>query len=130
MLANRDVVATIAVKDLDAAARFYEGTLGLSRIPRDADDDAILYRSGSSAVLVYTSQFAGTNQATSASWGVGDDLDQVIDDLKSKGVAFERYDMPGVAREGDVHVMGNLRAAWFRDPDGNNLNLVNEELPH
>ena len=48
-----------------------------------------------------------------------------IKTLKDKGVKFEHYDMPDVKMEGDVHVMGKLKAAWFKDPDGNILNLVN-----
>ena len=84
-----------------------------------------MYKCGSSQLFVYPSEFAGTNKATAASWVVGDDLDKIIADLKSKGVKFEQYDMPNVTREGDVHVMGEMRAAWFKDPDGNMLNLVN-----
>jgi predicted lactoylglutathione lyase len=53
-------------------------------------------------------------------------LDLVIDELKANGVTFEHYDMPGMKVEGDVHVMGEMRAAWFKDPDGNILNLVNQ----
>ena len=92
------------------------------------DPEAILYRSGNSAVLVYRSQYAGTNQATAASWAVGDDLDAVVEELRSKGVSFEHYDLPGATREGDVHVMGDLRAAWFKDPDGNILNIANQSM--
>jgi len=128
MLESKDVIATIAVKDLEAASKFYEGTLGLSRMGPSPDPTAITYQSGRSGVLVYQSQYAGTNQATSASWAVGDDLDAVVDDLRSKGVKFEQYDLPGLTREGDVHVMGELRAVWFKDPDGNILNLVNQAM--
>ena len=77
-------------------------------------------------VFVYPSEFAGTNKATAISWGVGDDMEAIISDLKGKGVTFEHYDsLPGVTMQGDVHVMGDLKAAWFKDPDGNILNLVN-----
>jgi len=129
MLASTPVIATIAVKDIDAAAKFYEETLGLRRSDRPSPDPtAVVYQSGNTGILVYQSQFAGTNQATYASWGVGDELDSVIDDLRSKGVSFEQYDIPGVTREGDVHVMNGLRAAWFKDPDGNILNISNESM--
>lgn len=123
MLGDKTAAATIAVKDMDIAKKFYEGTLGLTK----AGDDpgGILYKSGDSTVFVYQSEFAGTNKATSASWGVGDALNSVIDDLKAKGVAFEKYEIPGATHEGDVHVLGELKAAWFKDPDGNILNIVN-----
>lgn len=124
MLRDKTAVATIAVKDMEAAKKFYEGTLGLTK----ASDDpgGILYKSGNSNVFIYQSEFAGTNKATAASWGVGDDLESVIEGLKAKGVSFESYDIPGATKQGDVHVMGELKVAWFKDPDGNILNIVNK----
>ena len=58
-----------------------------------------------------------------AAWQVAD-LDAEVSALRSRGITFERYDMPGVTREGDIHSFGNRRAAWFKDPEGNILNLV------
>jgi len=58
-------------------------------------------------------------------WTVGDDVEGVARALKSKGVTFEHYDMPGMTREGDVHVAGDMRVAWFKELDGNILNIVN-----
>ncbi|HZO96973.1 MAG TPA: VOC family protein [Gaiellaceae bacterium] len=130
MLGAKNAMATLAVKNLEAARDFYEGTLGLTEIqggPSEAG--AAVYKSGASAVLVYESAYAGTNQATAASWGVGDEFDAIVRDLKERGVAFEHYDdLPGTTREGDVHAMGELKAVWFKDPDGNILNLVNEAI--
>jgi catechol 2,3-dioxygenase-like lactoylglutathione lyase family enzyme len=125
MLGNHEVGATLPVRDLDAARTFYEGTLGL-KPAMDQSPEAVVYASGSSTVLVYRSDYAGTNQATAATWAVGDELDSVIDDLRSKGVSFEHYDLPETTREGDVHVMGDTRGAWFKDPDGNIIALVNQ----
>ena len=124
MLGDRDAAATLAVSDLDRARAFYEDTLGLT--PAMENPGAVLYRSGASIVLVYPSAYAGTNQATAASWAVGDDFDAIVDGLRGKGVAFERYDdLPDTTREGDVHLMGEFKSAWFKDPDGNILNLTN-----
>jgi catechol 2,3-dioxygenase-like lactoylglutathione lyase family enzyme len=122
MLSDRNAAATIAVKDTKSARRFYEGALGLKPDPSE-EDSVLTYRSGSSTVFVYESEFAGTNKATSATWVV-DDVDKIVRDLKAKGVSFEHYDMPGMVLEGDVHVMGDHRAAWFKDPDGNILSVV------
>ena len=129
MLGDKSAVATIAISDMDRARDFYESTLGLTPMEGGAppDEGAIVYRSGSSAVLVYQSRYAGTNQATTASWVVGDDFDSIVEDLRNKGVSFERYDdLPGTTRDGDIHVMGELRSVWFKDPDGNILNLINQ----
>jgi catechol 2,3-dioxygenase-like lactoylglutathione lyase family enzyme len=130
MLGDKDAAATLAVKDIDTARNFYENTLGLTQIENGSPDPtAVLYRSGSSAVLVYQSGYAGTNQATAASWAVGDEFDAIVQSLQEKGVTFERYDdLPGTTRDGDVHVMGDLKAVWFKDPDGNILNLVNQSM--
>lgn len=119
MLADNDIAAVLAVKNLEAAKEFYEGKLGLQK---DGDDPGgIFYKSGNSRVLVYESQYAGTNQATAAGWHVKD-LEAVVAELKSKGVTFEHYDMPGVTREGDIHDWdGKFKAVWFKDPDGNIL---------
>jgi catechol 2,3-dioxygenase-like lactoylglutathione lyase family enzyme len=126
MLGAKDAAATLAVSDLQRAREFYENTLGLElhqELP-----GAVTYRSGRSVVLVYPSEYAGTNQATAASWAVGDDFDAIVEDLRAKGISFEQYDLPETTRDGDVHVMGEMRAVWFKDPDGNILNLVNQTM--
>jgi len=129
MLGDKSAAATLAVKDIARARDFYENTLGLSEMEDGPPDpSAVLYRSGESAVLVYESGLAGTNQATAASWSVGADFDGIAEGLKEKGVTFEHYDLPGTTRDGDVHVIGELRAVWFKDPDGNILNLVNQSM--
>jgi hypothetical protein len=73
-------------------------------------------------IQVYPSGYAGTNQATAATWEVAD-IQAAIDDLKSKGVSFEHFDMPPEAGEwqGDMLVSNSEKAAWFKDPDGNTL---------
>jgi catechol-2,3-dioxygenase len=125
MLGNKETIATVAVKDLDRASRFYEDALGLKRVGAEGAE-AVVYKTGGSTLLVYRSQFAGTNKATAATWNVGPDIAQVVNVLKAKGVSFERYDMPGAKLEGDVHVMGHMKNAWFKDPDGNIHALTNQ----
>ena len=123
MLRETDAVATLAVKDLGVAARFYEETLGLSRAGAD-DNEVIVFESGDTTINVYRSSFAGTNKATALTWPV-DDVDDVVRTLKGKGVKFEHYDLPDTRREGDVHISGDIKVAWFKDPDGNILSVVN-----
>ena len=125
MLANKDAMATIAVKDIGAAKKFYEKTLGFAPVG-DMGEDVVTLRSGKSTIVVYRSDFAGTNKATSATWGVGGEMDAIVKTLQQKGVPFEHYDMPGMRRDGDVHVFGDFKAAWFKDPDGNILHINNQ----
>jgi catechol 2,3-dioxygenase-like lactoylglutathione lyase family enzyme len=124
MLGDKAATANLAVKDLKKARKFYEGTLGLKPIDTEGEE-LIVFRSGNSTVNVYRSKFAGTNQATAVTWAVGDELDDVVRNLKAKGVTFEHYDMPDTKLQGDVHIAGDMKVAWFKDPDGNILNLIN-----
>jgi catechol 2,3-dioxygenase-like lactoylglutathione lyase family enzyme len=123
MLRDKDAVANLAVKDLKAARKFYEGTLELEPVGSEGDE-LVVYRSGKSTLNVYRSKEAGTNKATAVTWTVGDDVNAVVQALKAKGVTFEHYDMPGLTLEGDVHVGYGMKVAWFKDPDGDILNIV------
>ena len=73
---------------------------------------------------MYRSIFAGTNKATALTWAV-DDVEEIVRTLKAKGVTFDHYDLPQTKREGDVHVAGEHKIAWFKDPDGNILSVMN-----
>lgn len=123
MLKNANVMPTIAVKDLAVARRFYEGTLGLEAT--DSGEPSVLaLRSGNSMLMVYESQYAGTNKATAATWTVGKEIENVVQDLEARGVSFEHYDMPDTKLQGDIHVSGDMKVAWLKDPDGNILCLA------
>ena len=122
MLADADAMATIAVKNLQAAKKFYEGALGLKTTGNQ--QGVLSYRSGNSTIIVYESKYAGTNKATSATWVVPD-AEAVVSALKSKGVKFEHYDdMPGLTRKGDLHAAGTFKGTWFKDPEGNILHVL------
>jgi catechol 2,3-dioxygenase-like lactoylglutathione lyase family enzyme len=122
MLGDNDAIATIPVKDLAVAEKFYRKTLGLKPLKTE-EEGVSRFQSGESEVLVYASPYAGTNQATTATWVV-DHVEELVRDLRSKGVTFEHYDLPGLTLEDDVHMAGDFRAAWFKDPDGNILHIV------
>ena len=118
MLATKPAIATVAVRDLAGARDFYERVLGLSLIQTEGEE-ALTFAAAGSSLIVYRSQYAGTNQATAVNWDVGSDIRAIVDALNQKGVKFERYEMPGVQFEGDIHVWPGMRVAWFKDPDGN-----------
>jgi catechol 2,3-dioxygenase-like lactoylglutathione lyase family enzyme len=123
MLGDKEAVATIAVKDMEAARKFYEDKLRLKKEPTK-ESGVLAYKSGGTTLLVYQSQYAGTNKATAATWVVGGDVETEVQALKDRGVTFEHYQMPGMTQKGDIHVAGSMKAAWFKDPDGNILALV------
>lgn len=122
MLGDSTVVATVAVKDLERGKKFYGETLGLKQT--DENPGGVTFTSGGGKLFVYPAPTAGSGQATCAYWSVKD-IDAVVKTLNDKGVKFEHYDLPGGTREGDIHVMGDMKAAWFKDPDGNVLGVGN-----
>jgi catechol 2,3-dioxygenase-like lactoylglutathione lyase family enzyme len=123
MLKDHGAIATVAVKDLGAAKKYYSEVLGLAL--KDDNQEALTFSAGKSVLLVYRSQFAGSNQATGVNWSVGNDFDAIISALQGKGQKFERYDMPGLERNGDIHSAGGMRMVWFKDPDGNIHSIMN-----
>jgi catechol 2,3-dioxygenase-like lactoylglutathione lyase family enzyme len=109
--------ATIAVTDIERAKAFYGGTLGLSM--KEEDPGGVLYETGGTWILVYPSQFAGTNQATGMTFEVND-VEATVTELAGRGITFEQYDFPGLKTDarGIAEIEGE-RGAWFKDPDGN-----------
>ena len=122
-LGKKEIMATVAVKDIAKSRKFYEGKLGLEAV--EDMGEAVTYKAGHANLLVYESDYAGGYGATVATWNVGADIDTLVDDLKDRGVEFEHYDMDGMTLEGDIHVAGDMRIAWFKDPDGSIIALVN-----
>jgi catechol 2,3-dioxygenase-like lactoylglutathione lyase family enzyme len=121
MLSDKDAIATVAVKNLEIAKKFYEGTLGLTKVMEN--EEVLAFKTGSSTLFVYRSQYAGTNKATAVTF-VAEEVDDLVRTLKGRGVPFEHYDLPHMNRQGDIHVAGQMKAAWFKDPDGNIFSLV------
>ena len=123
MLKDHDSSAIVAVADLDRARDFYGSILGLD-LAEDGEEGVLTYQTGRTRLVVYQSDYAGTNRANAVVWGVGNEIDAITADLKAKGVEFEHYpEMFDGKMEGDVHVEGDFRAVWFKDPDGNILHL-------
>jgi catechol 2,3-dioxygenase-like lactoylglutathione lyase family enzyme len=118
MLHNTDITTLVAVNDLGEASDFYEKKLQLVRIREESG--WVQYRSGTSDLIVYESEHAGSNKATTAAWTV-DDVPGTVADLKASGIStFQQYDnLPGATRHGDIHHAGPVKMAWFKDPSGN-----------
>lgn len=122
MLGKTNPTPMIAVKDLDRARSFYEEILGLQTVDT-MGEEVVSMKSGDSRIDVYRSEFAGTNQATALTFNV-DDIATEVRELKDKGVMFEHYDVEGLTRDGDIYQAEGMKTAWFKDPDGNILSLI------
>ncbi len=126
MLAFASVYPIIGVSDIAEAMGFYGGTLGLKVMHQGPC--GVLYQCGDSMLSIYETEYAGSNEATYATWEV-DDIEAEVQGLLAKGVNFERYyDIEGAVRSDYVYTMGDEKAAWFTDPDGNILCLHQLEL--
>jgi predicted enzyme related to lactoylglutathione lyase len=115
------------VSDIHRAVAFYEGKLGLPVLESGpsasiADGSRVYGSGGGPALSVYESDTAGQTQATLATWFV-DDIDQIVDELRSSGVELVRYDQFDHDAKGITDRAGGGRIAWFQDPDGNTFAL-------
>lgn len=124
MLANAPFYATIPTKDLQRARDFYEHVLGV--IPERELERETVYRAGASFFDVYLTEAAGSARHTLGSFIV-ENIEAAVAELRSRGVSFEEYDLPGLKTVNGVAQLGPDKVAWFKDPDGNTLSLTQEE---
>src|SRR5712691_4541727 len=105
--------ATIAVTDIDRAKKFYGEILGFKTL-EERSDGATYEAGGGSWFLVYPSQFAGTNKATTMTFEV-QDLDAAVKEFRERGIVFEEYDFPGLKTVDGIAEIQGERGAWFKD---------------
>jgi catechol 2,3-dioxygenase-like lactoylglutathione lyase family enzyme len=122
MLANTKAYSGFAVDDLDRAREFYAGTLGL----RTSEEYGLmwLHLAGDRDTLVYPQADSTPASYTILNFEV-DDIDQAVDELTARGVRFERYDEMQQDEKGIFREEGPF-IAWFKDPAGNMLSVLQE----
>jgi catechol 2,3-dioxygenase-like lactoylglutathione lyase family enzyme len=121
MLEQAKIAAIVPVSNVDAAIGFYGETVGL-RLTQRRDDlpenREAEFEAGEGTLVVYESVGAGKSRHTVAGFRV-DDIEAVVSGLRERGVSFEEYDLPDLKTENGIATMGDVRAAWCRDPDDN-----------
>jgi predicted enzyme related to lactoylglutathione lyase len=123
MLSDYPVFPILLSLDLDATRDFYHGVLGLD-IAREDENDRIVFRSGGGTQLVVTKSTVGTSDPqTQMAWRVPD-INAALADLRARGVRIEEYTAPDPVTTDGVADMGHSWAAWFIDPRGNVLAVV------
>jgi catechol 2,3-dioxygenase-like lactoylglutathione lyase family enzyme len=122
MLADTKAYSGLAVDDMDKAREFYAGTLGL----RTSEEHGLmwLHLAGGRDTLVYPQPDVTPASYTILNFEV-DDIDEAVDGLVARGVQFGRYDNVeqddrGVFRQEGPYI------AWFKDPAGNVLSVLQE----
>src|SRR6266498_1731336 len=118
MLKTAPIRAYIPASNISRARKFYEGILGLS--PKIEYAGGVIYGCGGAEVFMYPTPNAGTSKASQAFWQVAD-VEAEVADLKSRGVKFEEYNMPGVTMKNSIATAGGAKTAWFKDTEGNIL---------
>jgi catechol 2,3-dioxygenase-like lactoylglutathione lyase family enzyme len=122
MLGDSPIDVMLLATDLDAARDFYTGRLGLEVLI--ASDDFLTFRCGGDSRLVLTrSESGASDPQTKASWRVRDIAAEVAE-LRSRGVEVADYDGPGLKTVDGIADVGFALAAWFTDPAGNSLGLL------
>ena len=122
MLADHPIDPMILATDLAVAREFYGERVGLEILLES--DDFLTFKCGGDSRLVVTRSSAGTSEPqTKASWRVSD-LAAEVTELRSRGVALEEYDEPGLKTVDGIADVGFALAAWLVDPDGNSLGLL------
>jgi catechol 2,3-dioxygenase-like lactoylglutathione lyase family enzyme len=123
MFANTKAFSGFAVPDLPKAREFYEGTLGL-RVSEE-NDLLILHLAGERNTLVYPKPDHSPATYTILNFPVAD-IDEAVDELTARGVRFERYD--GIEQDGKGiwRGEGGPPIAWFTDPAGNILSVLED----
>ncbi len=128
MLGDSRVMAAIPVADVERARGFYEGVLGLRFAGGPRADGSLEYACGSgTGLFTYPTHVnAGRSPATLAAWHV-DDIEATAKALRDKGVALEDYDLPELKTERGIATLPGGRTLWFKDPDGNILNVFERD---
>jgi len=123
MLSDSLAVTTVAVTDLDRAKRFYQEQVGLTLL----DETPASLRLGAGKGSQLSVRRGQPNIGQTVAHFEVDDLDAVVRDLISRGVAFEEYETPKTVNF--IAQVGPARGAWFKDPDGNVLGLREGPVP-
>ena len=122
MLSNHPIRTTLPASDLERAKTFYREKLGL--VPAHEGPEGLSYDSGpQSRFFVYPSQGSASGAHTQMGWQVSDVASEVAE-LAARGVAFLEYDTAYIKTVDGVATLPGVKAAWFKDSEGNLLGLV------
>ena len=123
MLSDSLAVTTIAVTNLDQAKRFYQEQVGLTLL----EDAPFACRFGAGKGSQLSVRRGQPNVGQTVAHFEVDDIEAVVRDLASRGVAFEEYETPKTVNF--IAQVGAARGAWFKDPDGNVLGVREGPVP-
>ena len=123
MLRDFPMAARLAAIDIGRARAWYEEKLGLTPEKEEMGGSGLWYRTGGTWFYLYQTETAGSARNTVGGWEVHG-IEAIMADLRSRGVTFEDYDFGEMKTVDGLLIVGDYRAAWFADSEGNVLELT------
>ena len=120
MLSKSKAHPTLPVTDIERARKFYGETLEL-KLREELAPGHLLYDAGEGTFLIVYERPTPTKADSTAASFIVADVEATVKGLKDRGVVFEEYDFPGLQTVNSIATMGNVKGAWFKDPDDNIL---------
>jgi catechol 2,3-dioxygenase-like lactoylglutathione lyase family enzyme len=121
---NASIMPVLAVDDIERATAFYRDKLGcdVQRLEDDPSGGVVVRIGERDRLFLYKTTFArGENTVASL---IVDDVESTVGELRSRGVEFEEYDLPGLKTENGIATYGEgMKAAWFKDTEGNTISI-------
>ena len=124
MFKNTEAFSSFSARDLQAEKRFYGETLGLE--VKESKEGLELNLGGGGHVFIYPKPNHSPASFTVLNFNV-DDIDKAVDELAKRGVKFEQYDGEIATDEKGIHRNGGPKIAWFKDPAGNIISVLQEK---
>ena len=124
-LSEYPVAGVLRAESFDRAKKFYTEVLGLA-VTKDMGGDSAMFGAGSGSMfMVYERPGMPAPENTALGFALtADRFDATVSELRAKGVVFEEYDMPDLKTVDGVATDGDAKMAWFKDPEGNIINIA------
>ena len=122
MLNDYPMMARLAASDIGRARAWYEEKLGLTPHTEEMEGQVLYYQTGGAWFSIYQTTFAGTARNTVAGWTVKG-IEALMEAMRARGVVFNDYDFGEIKTVDGLMSMGDYKAAWFTDSEGNTIEL-------
>lgn len=121
MIEGTTVHAVLPAMDMDRAAQFYSQKVGAQ--PVESGPGGAFFTIGGATFSLYPTPNPNRGGHTQMGLRVPD-VRAAVADLRSRGIVFEEYDLPGLKTVDGVAEIGEVSAAWFKDTEGNTIGVV------
>ena len=122
MLSDFPLMARLPASDIGRARAWYEEKLGLTPQTEEMGGTVLYYQTGGAWFSIYQTSFAGTAKNTVAGWTVKG-IEALVAGMRARGVVFNDYDFGEIKTVDGLMAMGEYKAAWFTDSEGNTIEL-------